>query len=136
MRSNYIYQDCITSSVKIKLTSHKHSNNNCTTFLISCNNQLCTALKQYLSKRGDQAGPFICHRNLKPFTRNELVNQLKSNLVSLGYNAAHYNSHCFRIGKATDMATAGASVSQISTLGRWKSGAFKKYIKPQIIHTS
>ena len=54
--------------------------------------------------RGQQPGPFICHRNLKPYTRLELVTQLKKQLARLQYDVQQYNNHSFRIGKATDMS--------------------------------
>ena len=61
---------------------------------------------------------------------------LKQQLSELHYNPDHYNSHSFRIGKATTMAEEGYSDIQIANLGRWKSNAYKSYIKPQIIYSN
>jgi hypothetical protein len=44
-----------------------------------------------------------------------------------------YNTHSFRFGRATDMATQGYTDIQIRMAGRWSSAAYKKYIKPHII---
>ena len=38
-------------------------------------------------------------------------------------------SHSFRIGAATYAATVGYTEAQIQKMGRWKSGAFRKYIR-------
>jgi len=50
-----------------------------------------------------------------------------------GYSPKSFNTHSFRIGRATDMALEGCSDQQIKLAGRWKSYAFKDYIKPYLI---
>ena len=40
-----------------------------------------------------------------------------------------YKGHSFRIGAASPAAECGYSETQIRLLGRWKSDAFKKYIR-------
>ena len=57
----------------------------------------------------------------------------KSLLEKANFNPAHFNTHSFRIGKASDMAKAGASKTQIALAGRWRSNAYLKYIKPKYI---
>ena len=46
-----------------------------------------------------------------------MANILKHQLVILSYEQALYNTHSFRIGKATDLATNGYSEAQIAMLG-------------------
>ena len=121
------------STIKLKLCSFKHSNGSTPTIVISCNNILSKSINSFLSRRGSKPGPFICHKSSKPFSRLEFVIQLKTDLKFLKYDPDHYNSHSFRIGKATDMAKAGASDSQIALMGRWRSNAFKQYIRPNLI---
>ena len=58
---------------------------------------------------------------------------LKSQLTHLNYDATLYNTHSFRIGRASDMATEGYSENQIAMVGRWNSDAYKRYIKPDRI---
>ena len=57
------------------------------------------------------------------------MNYSKSN-----YNPDCYNSHSLRIGKATDMAKVGCSDYDIKSASRWKTNAFKAYIRPQEIY--
>ena len=44
-----------------------------------------------------------------------------------------FNTHSFRMGKATDMHNRGYSDAQIAKAGRWASNAFMRYIKPNVI---
>ncbi|XP_074657153.1 uncharacterized protein LOC141910317 [Tubulanus polymorphus] len=46
-----------------------------------------------------------------------------------GFDVASYTSHSFRIGAATNAATNGVPEPVIRELGRWKSDAFKRYIR-------
>ena len=41
----------------------------------------------------------------------------------------NYNTHSFRVGKASDMAVAGVPEAVIRKAGRWSSDAFKRYIR-------
>ena len=135
LQFKHVHFDQGKSLVTLKLTSFKHSNGASTNIGISCNKRLKKVIKKYLYMRGQQPGPFICHRNLKPYTRLELVTQLKKQLARLQYDEQQYNTHSFRIGKATDMSKNGASDIQISTFGRWKTNAFKKYLRPPILYS-
>ena len=122
------------STIELHLTSFKHSTST-TTLIIHCTQKLYKQFKRYLALRGNHAGALFCHPNRKPITRLSLVNQLHNQLLELNLNPNEYNTHSFRIGKTTDMSNSGFSESQISSLGRWKSDAYKKYIKPSQIHT-
>ena len=63
------------------------------------------------------------------YVRQKLVTLLQI----AGQDATAFNTHSFRIGRATDMYRQGYSDLQISKAGRWNTKAFLKYIKPQII---
>jgi hypothetical protein len=57
------------------------------------------------------------------------VSHLQAALQRAGIQQENYNGHSFRIGAATTAAQKGLEDSLIQTLGRWKSGAYKVYIK-------
>ena len=121
--------------IRLHLESFKHSNGEELNMEIKCNKFFCNIIGKYISLRGTHKGPLVCHKNQAPFTRLEFVRQLKRQLALLNHNETHYNTHSFRIGKATDMHTNGASNSQIETFGRWRSDAYKKYIKPTSLYS-
>ena len=85
--------------------------------------------------RGSSSGPFFQHHDTTHITSNFLITALRKHLRKARRNPQHYNCHSFRIGKATDMAQSGFSTEQIAIAGRWKTNAFKRYIKPEIIHS-
>jgi site-specific recombinase XerD len=89
----------------------------------------------YLKHRGQFHHPTkaFCHPNSTPLTRDYVAKKLRSALSMALLDSSEFNTHSFRIGRATDMAAAGASDRQIMIAGRWKSLAFKKYIRPAII---
>jgi hypothetical protein len=56
---------------------------------------------------------------------------LKQTLSQMGVaDAAKYSAHCLRIGAATSAALQGASADEIKALGRWRSVAYRGYIRP------
>ena len=59
---------------------------------------------------------------------------LRRVLDAINHKSLEFNTHSFRIGRATDMYANGYSDIQISKAGRWNSKAFLKYIKPQLIN--
>ncbi|XP_074654505.1 uncharacterized protein LOC141908371 [Tubulanus polymorphus] len=59
-----------------------------------------------------------------------IISHYLHKLISfLGLPEASYTSHSFRIGAATNAATNGVPEPVIRELGRWKSDAFKRYIR-------
>lgn len=68
-------------------------------------------------------------QNGVPLTRATLVKELQVTLQQAGISASLYSGHSFRIGAATTAAKCGFEDSLIQTLGRWKSAAYKLYIK-------
>jgi len=46
-----------------------------------------------------------------------------------GISDKGFSSHSFRIGAATSLAMEGVPESRIMQLGRWKSNAYKGYIR-------
>ena len=121
----------IRKGYEIKFNSYKHSSGNSTIFnLLPTGNSLCPvdSMHSYLSVCGNFTGPIFGNRNHKPLTRIEFSNFLKETLEIAGFNSQHYNTHYFRICRATELAINGASDQVIRTTGRWKSTAYMGYI--------
>ena len=56
-------------------------------------------------------------------------NTRTDHLSQAGTDTSNYSGHSFRIGAASAAAQAGYSDSLIQTLGRWKSDAFRLYLR-------
>ena len=73
--------------------------------------------------------PLFCFSNGRPLTRFRLLKRLRRQLQRAGYHPHQFNTHSFRIGGATSAAEAGASQATIQQLGRWRSQAYRCYIR-------
>ena len=70
----------------------------------------------------DHAGHYL--------TRQKLTSVLRALLEAAGYPKTHqYSSHSLRIGAATAAAGAGLPTWLIQAAGRWRSDAYKLYIR-------
>jgi hypothetical protein len=72
--------------------------------------------------------------NINPIPRYFFNNKLTDCISFCGLDVTRFKSHSLRIGGASHYANLGYSDSQIRVLGRWKSDAFKKYIRGQRIY--
>ena len=54
---------------------------------------------------------------------------LRAALRKLKLNPKLYDTHSFRIGRASDLMKNGKTIDQIKKVGRWKSNAVFKYIR-------
>ena len=73
---------------------------------------------------------FFRHFGGEPLTSQHFSYKLKECIRLLGLPSSNCSSHSFRIGAATSAAMAGMSDEQIKNMGRWRSSAFKQYIRP------
>ena len=64
-----------------------------------------------------------------PLSQQMLVKLVKDTLSEAGIDCSRYNGHSFRIGTATTALAKGIPESTIQTLGRWKSNAYRRYIR-------
>ena len=105
--------DPFRDGVKIKLTVLGH--------------YLCPvhALARYLMRRVDTPGPLFIFQNGAYLTRSRVVDLLQRALPHI----PNINTHSFRRGGATALASAGTPAHIIQIMGRWKSNAFAKYIE-------
>ena len=87
------------------------------------------ALLAYIAIREANPGPLFIFQSGASLTRGSLVQHLQAALTQAGIPCTSYTGHSFRIGAATTAARCGISDSLIQTLGRWKSAAYKVYIR-------
>lgn len=127
--------------VKITITQFKHNTMNRPFDIIIDRIELpdfcpVRALQDYLRLRGNKPGPLFCQPDLKAVTVSQFNTELQRCLTFCGLDHNSYKGHIFRIGAACHAAERGLSDTQIRTLGRWKSDAFKIYIRPTSMQTS
>ncbi|XP_054841840.1 integrase/recombinase xerD homolog [Eublepharis macularius] len=88
------------------------------------------AADRFLSLRPSLSGPFLMHRDGSPLTRFQFSAILRAGLQVCGLAARDFGTHSFRIGAATVAANLGLPAAAIQAIGRWRSGAFRTYIRP------
>jgi len=78
-----------------------------------------------------KTAPLFCvgRREQLLFTRQHMVAKLQELGTTAGLRQATWNSHSCHRGAATWAAEVGISESQIQTLGRWRSDAYKACIE-------
>jgi hypothetical protein len=118
----------------ITFTSFKHSISSTTLEIATTDGPDCPvqALKEFLRLRQNNPGPLFIKAN-QPVTRKAFISVLKACLKYLNVSPDNYNIHSFRIGRTTDMAEQNISHAHIQRIGRWRSNAYLKYIRPQNI---
>lgn len=125
------------NSLFITFYKFKHSQGATPTLCIKPDQNTCycplQALRQYLQVRGSQPGFLFIDKHSAPPTRLQFAHLLKSTLTMTGHPAHRYNTHSFRIGRATQLASDNHSDATIRTAGRWHSSAYRRYIRPTSI---
>ena len=130
-----------TSTAKITISEFKHNTSN-RPFEILIQRVDSTpfcplhALIQYTKIRGSSNGPLFCFPDASPVTVSQFNTELRRCLIFCGLDSAHYKSHSFRIGAASHAAEMGFTDAQIRTLGRWKSDAFRLYIRNESLQAN
>jgi len=87
------------------------------------------AMLGYLAQRPPTPGFLFLFEDGSTLSKPRLTQALRSVLGDLGFDDSGFSGYSFRIGAATAAAQAGLSDSLIQTLGRWKSAAFRSYIR-------
>ena len=87
------------------------------------------AILPYLAIRGSSPGPLFIFSDGSYLTRPRFKALLSATLTQAGLDDSNYNTHSFRIGAATSAKSAGISDTYIQLLGRWKSAAYRSYIR-------
>ena len=137
----FLVQDDTLRMIKITITECKH-NTNKQPFEILIEREdtqpFCPvqALVDYCRQRGSDPGPLFCQQSLVPISVYQFNTELSRCLNFCGLDASRYKGHSFRIGAASHAADKGFSDAQIRTLGRWKSEAFRIYIRSERLHAN
>jgi len=91
------------------------------------------AMKRFLTwdtHRSHEQPLFCIGRDTQQaFTRDYVVQKLQQLALQTGLGHGTWNGHSFRRGAATWAAEVGISETDIQTLGRWRSDAYKTYIE-------
>ena len=127
-------------SAKITIRHFKHNTSNRPYDIVitgDVSSPFCpvASLLQYCKIRGDQPGPLFCHSDNRAISVNQFNSELRRCLAFCGLDPQCYKSHSFHIGVACLAAEKGFSDAQIRALGRWKSDAFKLYIRNSTLPT-
>lgn len=88
------------------------------------------ALLDYLSLKGDVAGPLFIRQDVHPLHQSLFVQKVQEALTVTGLTGTNFNSHGFWIGITTAAGAAAVPEATIKFLGRWKSAAYQQYICP------
>ena len=80
----------------------------------------------YLAHRGGHSGLLFMFQDGRFLTRYLFSAAVDKLLGDLRINTKLYNTHSFRIGAAT---SAMKAEDHVQMLGRWRSEAYKRYIK-------
>ena len=101
-------------------------------FIARTKDDLCpvAAMLAWLVKRGRTPGPLFRFQSGHPLSRSIFVRSFKQALASANIDPNGFTGHSFRIGAATSAANKGMTDTQIKQLGRWKSDAYQRYIRP------
>ena len=90
-------------------------------------------LTKFLQLRGRTAltkeESFFIFKDRRPVRPVDFRNSLKRMIHNLGLDSSLYDTHSFRIGRATDLFKRGVQVDVIKEAGRWKSNAVYKYLR-------
>ena len=87
------------------------------------------ALQKFITVRGTDPGPLFCFPGGLPVPPQLFAEQLRTDLNFCNLDTRFYKSHSFRIGAASYALSQGCSDSAIQIMGRWRSDAFKKYLR-------
>ena len=127
------------TNLEISFKTYKHMHHPSPPLLLQPTKEIDCPVKSYSSYhklRGNRLGAAFQDFHGSPITRTNLLSALNYCITLAGLSQDEYNTHSFRIGKTTDLAQQGYSYPEISLIGRWKSNAFIRYIKPTTIQTS
>ena len=128
-------------TAKITITDYKHNSDHRPFDILITRDDTVTfcpvkILLKYCKIRGNRPGPLFCNSDQTPITTSQFNTELQRCLQYCGLDISRYKTHSFRIGGACHAADKGFSDAQIRALGRWKSDAFKVYLRSESINAN
>ncbi|XP_060624523.2 uncharacterized protein [Anolis sagrei] len=88
------------------------------------------AMRQFATLRGSEGTYLFCHQDGTPLTKYQFWSVTSRALDTLGMGHLKFGTHSFRIGAASAAAAMGYDKEAVKAVGRWRSNAFKGYIRP------
>ena len=102
-------------------------------FKVNCSFCPIEALRNFLGLRIRFANspytPLFLFENYSHLTRLTFLDLLHRTCKIAGLNSNQFKGHSFRIGAATSAASKGIQDHMIQCLGRWRSDAYKTYVR-------
>ena len=123
---------------ELHMTNFKHNiTKSCHILLIkeSLQQDMCPvkALWAYCRIRGTKAGVLFCFMDGTPISRQFFNKQLQLSFQWCNMDTNNYKGHSFRIGSASYAFEQGYSDERIQMMGRWRSCAYKSYIRSPML---
>ncbi|XP_060137775.1 uncharacterized protein LOC132593058 isoform X2 [Zootoca vivipara] len=87
-------------------------------------------LRHFLYQRPTGTDPLLVHQDSSKLTRSQFTRVLRKALALCGVDPSQFSAHSFRIGAATSAMHLGLSAERIQDIGRWKSNAYRSYLRP------
>ena len=84
---------------------------------------------EFLRIRGRVPGPLFCAPAGGGYSYSRVCRMLRVLFQACGLDTDRFKGHSFRIGAASEAARLGYSDAQIRLMGRWRSDAFRRYIR-------
>ena len=117
---------------ELSIRNYKHSNGLAKIlFVKAIHSSECPvlALKAYFDLMKCKECPLFSFMDGQPVSRQFFCRQLKLSLSWAGLDNSKYKGHSFRIGAASVAAQQSINEEKLKYMGRWKSDAFRKYIR-------
>ena len=136
--NNLLFQNIsfLYGTLIIQFTHYKSSAGRpFTLYLNPTRTQFCPVklLNTYLQLRGDYVGPLFCRLNGMPVPYSQFKSMFKLALAYLGVSG-RMSLHSIRIGATTHAAASGYTEAEIQRWGRWRSNAYRNYIRLPIFY--
>ena len=123
-------------SVEINIRHSKCSSVNKTLHLKANETSLycpVLALKDYMRIRPNKSGPLFLDNKGTPISPTQFSSIFRKLVNTCNLDDKLYKPHSLRIGGATRAHNKNYSPTQIQSLGRWKSSAYQRYLRTDLM---